>query len=179
MGVLNWSHRAAEIRACQTFRRGADDVEREGLGVLIGNAKCLSLEAEYMITRDNSVRFGVVGRVRARLEQICGVTLEPTWQEIDEALEVVFEAGARQPETADLAIDPLGEDPREPIVDGRLEIGRIVAEIVASAADPFPRSADAELDRWEAGGGDTEEEGADNPFAVLRGLSAGSNRMDD
>ncbi len=179
MSELDWSHRVADIRTVQAFRREADGDECARMSALIGNAECLSITAEYSIKPVDSGRYEVHGRLRARLEQTCGVTLEPMWQEIDEPIEIVFEAGARASDAGDLAIDPLGDDPPEPIVNGRLEIGRIVAETVASAADPFPRSAEAELDQSEAGGDDTIAEKADNPFAVLRQLSTKPDQNDD
>jgi uncharacterized metal-binding protein YceD (DUF177 family) len=179
MSELDWSHRVAEIRTAQTFRREADADECGRMSALIGNAKCLSIAAEYSIKPDDSDRYEVRGHVRARLEQTCGVTLEPMWQEIDEPIEVVFEAGIRGADAAEMAIDPLGEDPPEPIYSGRLEVGRIVAEIIVSAADPFPRSAEAELDHSQAGGDDTTSDGAENPFTVLRQLAAKTDQNDD
>lgn len=179
MSELDWSHRVAEIRTAQTFRREADDDECARMSALIGNAKCLSITADYSIKPEGSGRYEVRGHVRARLEQTCGVTLEPMWQEIDEPLEIVFEAGVRASDADDMVIDPLGEDPPEPIVNGRLEIGRIVAEIIASAADPFPRADEAELDHSEAGGDDAIAEEAENPFAVLRQLSTKPDHTDD
>ena len=179
MSELDWTHRVADIRTAQTFRREADTDECARMTALIGNAKCLSIAAEYSIELDDSDRYEARGHVRARLEQTCGVTLEPMWQEIDEPIEVIFEAGVRRADAAEMTIDPLGEDPPEPIYNGRLEVGRIVAEIIASAADPFPRSAEAELDNSQAGGDDTTSDGAENPFTVLRQLAAKTDQNDD
>jgi hypothetical protein len=179
MSELDWSHRVADIRTAQTFRREAEADECARMSALIGNAECLSITADYAIEPDGSGRYEVRGRVRARLEQTCGVTLEPMWQEIDEPIEIVFEAGAFRADAAEMTIDPLGEDPPEPIVNGRLEVGRIIAEIIASAADPFPRAVGAELDQSEAGEDETGDKGGENPFAVLRQLSANSDHNDD
>lgn len=169
MSVLHWSHRVSELRERKSFTHSADEAERAAMTDLLGNAECLALTATYSITPKRGERFAVEGRVTARLEQTCGVTLDPIVQEIDEPLEAVFEMGARGGDDLDAAFDPLGEDPPEPIVNNRLEVGRIIAEIVASAADPFPRAQDASLDVTEAGGVDDGGDG-DNPFAALGAL---------
>ena len=177
MIVLDWSHRVSELRERRTFTREADENERAAMSDLIGNATCLNLAATYSITRKREQRFEVEGRVTARLEQICGVTLEPIVQEIDEPLEVAFEPEAGRDAELDTGFDPLGEDPPEAIVNNRLDVGRIVAEIVASAADPFPRAKDAMLDVSEAGG--DEEPARDNPFTVLGGLARQDRERDE
>ena len=178
MTTLDWSHRVADIGTAKTFVKVADEGELARVSERIGNAVCQALEADYTVTPDGVARYQVRGRIRARLEQTCGVTLEATWQDIDEPLEVVFEAGARGAGPADMIFDPLGDDPAEPIVNGRIAVGEIVAEIVASAADPFPRAPEAALEQWEAGA-EGPDEVAENPFAVLRGLGARRGEGDD
>lgn len=179
MSTLAWSHRASEIGEAKTFSREADAGERARMSERIGNGECLALNANYTIRPDGEARYIAEGRVTARLEQTCGVTLDPLLQDIDEAIDVVFEAGGRRQEAGDVGFDPLEDDPPEEIRNGRIEIGEIIAEIVALAADPFPRSPDEELERWESGGEEIGEEAGDNPFAKLRSLSSQAGKGED
>lgn len=169
MSLLDWSHRVSELRERRSFTQEADEGERAAITDLLGNAECLRLSASYTIAPKRDGRFEVQGRIAARLGQTCGVTLEPIEQLIDEPFEVVFSMDGPTESEFDAAFDPLGDDPPEPIVNNRLEVGRIVAEIVASAADPFPRATDAVLEVSEAGG--EEEATGDSPFAALDRLA--------
>jgi uncharacterized metal-binding protein YceD (DUF177 family) len=179
MSTLAWSHRASEVREAKTFAREADAGERARMSERIGNAECLALAVDYTIRPDGDARYIVDGRVKARLEQTCGVTLEPIFQDINEVIDVAFEADARRQGTLDVGFDPLEDDPPEEIRNGRIEIGEIIAEIVALAADPFPRSPDEELERWEAGGDEGDGETRETPFAKLRALSPRSGTGED
>ncbi len=180
MSTLAWSHRAAEIREAKTFAKEASQDELAKMSSRIGNATCLELSARYTVRPKAGGRFIVDGRVRARLEQTCGVTLEAMFQEIDEPIDVVFEEGLRGRESElEVGFDPLEDDPPEAIVNGRIDVGEIISEIVALAADPFPRSADSELEQWEAGGETAPAETSENPFAKLKALSAGGEKSDD
>ena len=54
----------------------------------------------------------------------------------------------------------------EPIVNGVVDLGRIVYEELASRLDPYPRLEGVSLDRTDAGA----PVAADHPFARLAGL---------
>lgn len=180
MSTLAWSHRAAEIREAKTFTKAASADELEKMSARIGNATCLELAARYTVRPKAGGRFVVEGRVTARLEQTCGLTLDVMYQEIDEPVDVVFEEGPGRGEPElEVGFDPLADDPPEAIVNGRIGVGEIISEIVALAADPFPRSAESELEQWEAGGEAEPAETDENPFAKLKALSPGGERKDD
>lgn len=81
---------------------------------------------------------------RANVTQACVATLMPVDQEIEEAFIVTFS-------DADI-VDPLPEgveivhtleddDPPDAIVDGKIDVAEILAEFMALALDPYPRSA--------------------------------------
>ena len=65
-------------------------------------------------------------------------------------------------------IDPDGPDLPESFTGDTIDIGAVVAEIVAMALDPYPRKPDVEF-----GGhieGDATDEKKPSPFAVLKNL---------
>lgn len=179
MSTLAWSHRVAEIREAKSFSRQADGDECRRMSERIGNAECLALAAHYRVRPDGGARYRVDGRVTARLEQVCGVTLDAMFQDIDEVIDVVFEEGDGGRSVEDVGFDPLADDPPEAISNGRIHVGEIIAEIVALAADPFPRSAGSELEQWEAGGDTAAVERGDNPFEKLKGLSTRPRENED
>ncbi|SRR6056297_2058744 len=173
---LNWIHRVQDIGDERAFERTATAQECEALSRAFGDAKCRSLSAAYAVRAIGPGRYRVSGTIMARLELVCGVTLDPVDQIIDEPFTVEFCKDASPAEQLSSEFDALDEDDPEPLRHGAIAIGRYIAEQIASLIDPFPRSADAELERSEAGGGDVKEE-KENPFAILERLKrdAGSS----
>jgi hypothetical protein len=96
--------------------------------------------------------------------QTCVVTLEEIERRYEAPLGVEFWPADMLTDAEDADVDPLGAD-REPIEDGRLDVGRIVYEELASVIDPFPRRDDAAFD-WE----DKEGAARTHPFAQLARL---------
>ena len=166
--ALDWTHKVVDLRDRRTFRRQASDAERLRLSDQFGEAECRALVTTYAITPLAPGRYRVSGSVTATLELVCGVTLDPIEQGIEEGFEVEFRSDARRLGGLELDFDALGDDDPEPIEQGLIRVGRLIGEIVASAIDPFPRADDAELERTEVGEG---EETA-NPFAVLSQLKS-------
>lgn len=120
-----------------------------------------SLRAVYTVRAAGSGRYSLKGRLSARIEQACVVSLKPLTNTIDEPLEASYwpEAQIEQDDTIDLD----GELAPEPIQDGRLPIGQTVFETLAAAIDFFPRDPAAELN-WQP---TAEEKAASSPFSAL------------
>ncbi len=165
---LGWSHKIAGLQDRRTFEKSANLAERELISRIFGDAKCLTLKAMYTIDPQGPGKYRVFGAVVAQLEQLCGVTLEPIEQTIDEAFDVDFRAGARRDLDRNPDFDALGDDDPEPIEHGEIQIGRFVCEVVASAIDPFLRADDAALDQFESMAPDSGPN--PNPFAALARL---------
>ena len=109
----------------------------------------------------------VEGRFEAEVEQECVVTLEPVSNRVADRFALVF-ADQVAPAEPDLSPDLEAEEP-EPLVDGAFDLGEAVAELLALAIDPYPRSPGAV---FEPPAEAAEER--QSPFAVLRRLSAKS-----
>jgi uncharacterized metal-binding protein YceD (DUF177 family) len=110
----------------------------------------------------------VHGRFEADLVQACVVTLEPVPAQLAAAFTVSFgvapEASGAD-EGGEVVVSVEGEDPPEAIVEGRIDLGEVVAQQLAVAIDPYPRSPAA------AAAGSAEPEGEagrkPSPFAGL------------
>jgi uncharacterized metal-binding protein YceD (DUF177 family) len=144
----------------------ADETERHRLEGRFALKAIDRLSADIRLGR----RAGIIhaeGRVDADVVQSCVVTDEPLPAHVDAPFHVLFvdDAGAR---SADDEVELSAEDcDTLPIEGGRIDLGELVAETLALALDPFPRSGGADAALEEAGVTGEEEKG---PFAALRAL---------
>lgn len=121
-------------------------------------------------------------RFAADIAQTCVITLEPLKNRIDGEFfaEFVERAFKDKPDEIEFGIDD--DDPPEPIVDGRIEFGELIAQNLGLLIDPFPRAPGAVFEPVSIG----EDEGVNgaeavpepvrpNPFAVLQQLKTKKN----
>ena len=101
------------------------------------------------------------GRVRAKLAQTCGITLEPLPVEIDAPF-VVTLAEAVEEDSEEIVITMDDESP-DLIENGQIDLGQYVVEQLALRLDPFPRKPGAEFVQ-------PPEPEEISPFAVLKQL---------
>lgn len=148
----------------------ADDDERREIAERLGLRSLDRLEAHAIIERDGP-KVRAHGRVRAALEQSCVATGEPVPEHVDEPFELMF-----VPEPTDGSPDEeieLGaEDCDVVFYDGAaIDIGTAIADTLALAMNPYPRSPEADSALRDAGVL-TEEQAS--PFAVLAKLRKGA-----
>lgn len=116
----------------------AKESEREELAARFGLIELKNLEAElvvYPMRVDQTVN--VTGTLAADVVQQCVVTLEPLPQKVEHAFKVIF-AVSGEAETLAGPSD-MNEDDWEPIVNGSIDIGELVAQNLGLALDPYPR----------------------------------------
>lgn len=163
-----FSHRLSldSIRDGERIDLVADDAERNDIAERLGIETLDRLDAHVTLERDGE-RLVARGRVRAALEQACVATGEPVAELIDEPFELVFlpERGTGR---ADEEIE-LSEDECDVIFhDGSaIDLGSALADTLALAMEPYPRSAGAEAALKEAG---VMNETEASPFAALAKL---------
>lgn len=145
----------------KTVNLTAEEAECRALAGRFGILAVDSLTARLTV-RAVGPLFLVEGRLSARVVQSCVVTLEPVAAAIEEAFQVTF--GANTPvDDQEVVIDLDAEDPPDPIIDGHIDLGEVVAEHLALALDPFPRAPGAQF----VAPGDDEPA---NGFAALAAL---------
>jgi len=151
----------------------ADPAECEALAARFGLIAIDSLAAEARLRRHGD-SVAAEGVLRASVTQSCIATAEPVEAAVEEAFRVEFRP---HPEArADDEVE-LGEEELDTIFyeGGAVDLGEAVAQTLALALDPYPRSPAAEAALREAGVRDEEEARAEaSPFAALRGLGSGS-----
>ena len=168
----------------------ATEAERHAIAARDGLEGLAKLEVQLQVTLGRGGGLAVTGEMRARITRICVVTLEAFDSEIVEPIDVKF-APAPVPVIAGLSsrearaprravrrarrgsVPPPkvagsdGEDPPDPIVDGRIDLGALAAEFLALGLDPYPRKPGVEF--GETPSLDTVEP-AESPFARLEAL---------
>lgn len=149
----------------RTIAIAADDAERAALAKRFGLIAIARLEGSAAVA---SVAGGIsaMGRIAAQVEQSCVATGESVPATIDEpfALKFVADAGEDAGEEMELSEDEL--DIME--FDGQaIDLGEALAQTLALALDPFPRSPNAEAALKAAGVLSEDEAG---PFGALAAL---------
>jgi len=111
----------------------------------------------------------VTGTLTAHVVQACVVSLEPVAQVVEESFDLTF-SPAMENAAGEIDIDLSLDDPPDPIYDGHIDLGEIVAEHLALTLDPFPRLENAEV-CLETIDCEASEEKSPSPFAVLAELA--------
>lgn len=157
----------------------ASSAQRETLARQLQIPAVLNLSAQVRVVPDPVLagHFLLKGQFEAEVEQTCVVSLEPVRQHVGEAFLRRFAPSAAAdpaPEAdGDEAewLDPEAEDPPEPLQDGAVDAGAVVAEALALALDPYPRKPGAGLP--EGYRPDPEASEKVSPFAALKKLKVG------
>jgi hypothetical protein len=139
-------------------------------------AKRLGLEALPALSARLTVRpwldgAEISGRFAARVEQICGVSLDPFESDLrgEVAFHVVPAGSPNAPIDSgggDVELDLEAPDPPDLLDSEEVDLAAYLVEHLALEIDPFPRKPGAEFNYTS----DTPEE---SPFAVLKKLKDG------
>jgi len=147
----------------------AGDEERRAIAKRFDLLSLGRLEASAALEREGP-RIRALGRIRAELEQSCVATGEPVREIVDEPFDILF-----VPEPAASATDEeieLSGDECDTVfyAGGAIDLGSAIADTLALAIDPYPRSPGADAVLQQAG---VLSEGQSGPFAVLAKLKKG------
>ena len=147
--------------------KAANREERAAVAVVLGIPACEAMSFDFSLKPLADGRYRLKGTVAARLVQTCGVTLEPMTETLSERVSLELRPADDMPDAKDGAVHVDAENDPEPIIDGRIDLGRIAYEHVASGMNPYPRKEGAALD-WKGQAAAALEK--ENPFAVLAKL---------
>lgn len=171
--MSGWKHviRLAELgRGAVSVTLEPDEAVRAEL------AKSLGLESLPMLRGRMQVRpwldgAEITGRFQARVEQICGVTLDPFESDLEGEIEVkVVPAGSPNAPIdsggGEVEMDLEAPDPPDVLDSEEIDLAAYLVEHLALEIDPFPRKPGAEFDY-------TPDAPEESPFAVLKKLKDG------
>lgn len=116
-------------------------------------AERLGLQDVKNLRAEVTLRRTAVGLVRlnvdfsANVVQSCVVTLEPVRARVADRFTVLCEGEQKQgtnDDEGEIYVDPFGEDPVEPLTDGRLDIGELLTQHLSLALNPYPHAVGVE-----------------------------------
>ena len=155
----------------------ADPQERQALADFNKIPAIGRLAAEFHVARRAGGRFNVSGEVHARVSQICVVSLETFESDVVETIDVDFAppGEAERARSAGLvdasAAGPETEEPPDPIIGGKIDLGALAGEFLALGLDPYPRKPGA---RFEQAGETVAPRDARSPFEILKTIKGSS-----
>lgn len=167
-------YRSVEFAAWEREKRlrfEANEKERRAIADHLGLVSLDALEGEARIRPWRGRGAIVEGRFKAVVVQTCVVTLEPVTSTVEQDFERRYlpeDLIAREepdPRARDIEVELTAEEPPEPLVGDRIELGDAVVEELSLGLDPFPRCEGAELEQPES-----PEQAALHPFAALARL---------
>jgi uncharacterized metal-binding protein YceD (DUF177 family) len=144
-----------------------DEAERAAIARLGSLHSVHAFKARVLVTprADGTIR--VTGVLKAAVEPVCVVSLEPFAQAIDEEIEAVFAEPdvitrlEKRAAEAELEFDPPDE-----IEGGIIDIGALAVEFLMLALDPYPKKPGATFTEHR------EAEARESPFAALAKLKS-------
>lgn len=143
-------------------------------GILAKRFDLLALNAftaqvEILPWRKTGLR--VEGSLAADVVQACVVTLDPVPAQLNEKFSLQFRpVGPVKDGDREVAINPLDEEPPEPLLEEGFDLGEVVAEQLALALEPYPRVPGAKVSD-DLGSAEILEK-KPNPFEVLKDFKA-------
>jgi hypothetical protein len=168
---LSWDHAAQDIpEAGLEVERVATAEECRAIAATLDLVACSSLAVRYKISPRGEGHFRLSGSLEARVEQACVVTLEPITDDIAQSFSVDYWPETDIPAPSGGVLDVHDEPDLEPIVAGRIEVGRVIFECLAGAIDLFPRKPGATFESPMSDG--DPQAGTEGPFAALAKIKA-------
>jgi uncharacterized metal-binding protein YceD (DUF177 family) len=147
--------------APQSYELKADEPTRAALAERFGLPGIALLEGHFTLHHDRSGIIAADLTMKARVTQLCVVTLEPFEAEIEEQVQLRFVPAAKLEGDEDIAPESLEGPDEIPYENDVIDLGEALAEQLALALDPYPRKPGAVLP-------DEATDGDASPFAALK-----------
>lgn len=160
--------RVAEIPDAGLHRKlEASSADLSAIAAIADLRSLSTLKGEFDLKATTGGRVIVTGRVQAKVEQTCVVTLDPVETTVDEDVDAVY---AELPDDAPPVRGPHDPDdetaePPERIINGTIDLGALATEFMILGLDPYPRKPGVS---FEASVEPDDPE--DHPFAALSAL---------
>jgi uncharacterized metal-binding protein YceD (DUF177 family) len=161
--------RVDEIRDGASGAIAATQAEMAEIAELLDLRALEGLTLTYRLIRDGAGRLRLQGQLKAGVTQTCVVSLEPVPSILEVPVETEFWPAAMIEAHAEREEEPglytLTEWP-EPIRDGRIDLGPVIYETLATALDPYPKREGASFE-WPQEAPEAGSASGSGPFAAL------------
>jgi uncharacterized metal-binding protein YceD (DUF177 family) len=147
--------------------------EREAIADLLDLPRLDLLSFTFRFARRGQGRLALKGSLRAAVTQTCVLTLEPVENALDIPVEIEFWPASQIEAYADTADEAASHgllDWPEPIEEGKIDLGPIIYQTLATSLDPYPKREDASFSWSEAGSKTPSTKKEKGPFAALKQL---------
>jgi uncharacterized metal-binding protein YceD (DUF177 family) len=163
--------KADEIKDGESGEIVANEAEIETIAGLLDLVRLGGLSLNYRFKHGGGGRLHLTGRLKADLTQTCVVTLDPLDTTVDIPVEIEFwpEGLLETPKGGDEPASVIALDAPEPIVGGRIDLGRVAYETFATSLDPYPKREGVSFD-WSQEEPGEAQEAKTGPFAGLAAL---------
>jgi hypothetical protein len=147
-----------------------------GVAGRLGLERLNALSAKVSLCRRGREGIGVSVDFSADLVQFCVISLESVPSVVTETFVVICGVETDELDDRDVVIDPMVDDPPEPIVDGLIDVGELIVQHLSLAMEPYPRAPgvapleEQDASENKAAGADDEGIVSESPFSVLKGL---------
>ena len=150
---------------------GATTEECMALAERLGLEGIENLTAEAKLTLPTKRRIRLEVTFLADVLQLCVVTLEPLTSSLSEQFQLIFSTDAEAEWKEEVIFDATADDPPEPLLEGRIDIGEMIAQHLATLIDPYPRAPLAAREAWQVtiGAEDSVEHSPFRKLAKLKG----------
>lgn len=165
--------RVDELKEGEERSIEVNQAERDTIARLLDLVALDDLRFTFRIQRRGEGRFALSGTLAAAVTQPCVVSLEPVVSALQVPVEVEFwprHLIEDRAETIDEAASHGTLDWPEPIVDGKIDLGPVIYENLATGLDPYPKREGVSFEWSEPGAESPPEEKRENPFAALKQL---------
>jgi hypothetical protein len=170
--LLSRPLKVEEIKDGTSGEMTATEAERSAIARMLDLVALERLAFTYRITQGGEGRLHLTGRLAAEVTQTCVVSLDPVGASLDVPVEVDFwpaflldalERSSEEPGHSGLLDWP------EAIVEGKIDLGPLIYETLATALDPYPKREGASF-HWPQNAPKTPESAPTGPFAALAAL---------
>jgi len=147
----------------------ANAVERSALATRFELVSVELLVGDLVIERiKGSDLIRVRGQMSAEIRQSCVISGETVSGNLVEKVDERFGPLGKTEIEIEIAVEE--EAPLEPIMNGEIDLGEIIAQYLGVAIDPYPKAPGAKiLQQYQGEEGDMDET-RENPFEVLSSL---------
>lgn len=170
--VLSRTVRVDDIRDGASGEIAVTKAEMDAIAGMLDLVALEGLTFNYRLDHGGGGRVHLTGRLHANVTQTCVVSLDPVEANLDVPVEVEFwpvslidelERSTEEPGNPGLLDWP------EAVVDGRIDLGPVIYETVATALEPYPKREGVSFD-WSQGPSEEAGSAKSGPFAALAAL---------
>ena len=170
--VLSRTVRVDDIRGGASGEIAVTKAEMDAIAGMLDLVALEGLTFNYRLDHGGGGRVHLTGRLHANVTQTCVVSLDPVEANLDVPVEVEFwpvslidelERSTEEPGNPGLLDWP------EAVVDGRIDLGPVIYETLATALEPYPKREGVSFD-WSQGPSEETGSAKSGPFAALAAL---------